>query len=180
MWDFPSTVVGGAPLVSNDGTLVAASGTWCLFPTFLAPPGLMIPPSFLPFSLVRPIAMEHCRGAPLAALAASALAGDRPAIEAAAAALPPDILSAAAAKAPAMAPLSTGVTSVTSAPAAAPRSAKGKQGSLTAAGIGEEVCGPVSSGARRVVEAAARAGASWAAWRLGLLWTRRVAEATGM
>ena len=173
MWDFPSTVVG-APFVSN----VAASGTWCPFPTFLAPPSTMPDdPSSLPFSLVRPAAMEHCRGAPLAALAAPALAGDRPAIEAAAAALPPDILSAAAAKASAMAPLSAGVTS---APAAVPRSAKGKQGSLTAAGIGEEVCGPVSSGARRVVEAAARAGASWAAWRLGLLWTRRVAEATGM
>ena len=44
----------------------------------------------------------------------------------------------------------------------------------------DEVCGPTPSDARAVIDSLASAGASWAAWRLGMLWTRKAAEATGM
>ena len=138
--------------------------------------------------------MEHFRGSPLAALSAAALAGDRTALEAAVAELPQDVVAAAAAavkESSKAQPRAIGMTiSLEGAAGGAavklPKGSKGgaaaqgRGGSRGAAGEGVEVCGPASSAARAVVDSAAVAGAAWAAWRLGMLWTRRIAEATGV
>jgi len=41
------------------------------------------------------------------------------------------------------------------------------------------VLGPASAESRLLVEAAEEAGAGWAAWRLGMLWTCLIADKTG-
>ena len=102
-------------------------------------------------------AMQFCAAAPLAALAAPALAADRAAVIAAAVALrlPPDVVAAAAARCTVVGP------------------------AIRAPPSNGEVSRPVSTQVQVVADAAVNAGAAWACWRLGLLWMHKIAETTG-
>ncbi len=132
--------------------------------------------------------MEHFQTSHLSALASPALSNanqSQVAAAAAAAGLAPEFLAAAAKViAPSSSSSSSAAATTASGVIAPNRHRPSRQSHSTGPGESDgdasEVTGPLSRHLEAVAGAVAQAAGAWACWRLGLLWTHKMAEITGV